>query len=48
MVLYTEKVGLTSDKKVRMSIHHRESDYCIVPRKWGNAHRGKAVTQYRP
>ena len=33
MVLYAEGVGLTNDKKVRMSIHHRRSDYCILPRR---------------
>lgn len=46
--LYAEKVKLTSDNKVRKLNDLRESDDCIVPMKWGNAHGGKAVTQHRP
>jgi len=46
--LYTEEVRPTSDKKVRRLKCGRESDYCIVLKKQGNACRGKAVTQHRP
>ena len=46
--LYTEEVRPTSDNKVRRLKCGRESDYCIVLMKWGNAHGGKAVTQHRP
>lgn len=35
-------------KKVRKSEYGRESDYCVVLKKQGNACGGKAVTHYRP
>lgn len=43
-----ERVWTTSDTKLEVQMISRESDYRIVPMKWGNAHGGKAVTYYHP